>query len=538
MRRSGMMPASTRSPRSWQSDFPTRKPGGGAAAIKMKGNKLIDVESRGVGAVAGQDGKWWTPWLAGPVIGAAVVRLALLVTVLARAGTHLLVHADTKSYLDPGRNLLLHGRFIADGMPDLLRTPGYPLFLAVTSLAGLSGAAVANVLLSIFSVLLIWKLGRAVFGDNRIALGAAWIFAFEPIAITHSVLLLSEPLFLTLLLLSLERLAEFLRGRRLSVLVAAGLWLAGATFVRPITYYLSVALAVGLFIVLARVPSLPPQRDGRIAGGPGLRWKAPVVLLISVLPWLAAWQLRNWVETGYKGFTSRTSVNLYFFAAADVTSRVEHRPLVDVYQEYGYVCIRDCDEQAYLYPPYLARNPEQAGWNQAQRLAFMHAEAVRIIREHFGVYLRGCLTNLSRTLFRFGTGTFDSLLYPGDPRVEGSTINEELAGGWGAFVKAYPWLAAEKVFFGAVMLGLYLFAARGIFRALRGVLRDGTQNTGVWLLLGTSLYFLAILALAGSVAAEPRYRLPVTPVICIFAAAGWLRPADTNQKTASAQSSA
>jgi len=36
----------------------------------------------------------------------------------------------------------------------------------------------------------------------------------------------------------MERLAEFLRGHRLRVLAAAGLWLAAATFVRPIAYYL------------------------------------------------------------------------------------------------------------------------------------------------------------------------------------------------------------------------------------------------------------------------------------------------------------
>jgi hypothetical protein len=194
--------------------------------------------------------------LAGPLIAAAVVRLTLLAVVLARAGTSALINTDTNSYLIPGRNFLLHGSFVADGSPDLLRTPGYALFLAVTSLAGLPAAALANVILSVFCVLLVWKLGRAVFDDGRIALGAAWIFAFEPIAVVNSVLLISETLFLALFLLSLERFAAFLRGRNLRVLAAAGLWLAAATFVRPVTYYLPVALSLGLFLVLVRVPGL------------------------------------------------------------------------------------------------------------------------------------------------------------------------------------------------------------------------------------------------------------------------------------------
>jgi len=178
----------------------------------------MSIESRGFAANLCSENEWWTPRLAGPLIAAAVVRLTLLAVVLARAGTSALINTDTNSYLIPGRNLLLHGSFVADGSPDLLRTPGYALFLAVTSLAGLPAAALANVILSVFCVLLVWKLGRAVFDDGRIALGAAWIFAFEPIAVVNSVLLISETLFLALFLLSLERFAAFLRGRSLGYL--------------------------------------------------------------------------------------------------------------------------------------------------------------------------------------------------------------------------------------------------------------------------------------------------------------------------------
>src|ERR1039458_5064242 len=222
---------------------------------------IIDVESSSPIMNPSYKTEWWTPRLAGPVIAAAVVRLALLAVMLARTGTSALLHADTSSYLIPGRNLLLHGSFVADGVPDLLRTPGYPLFLAITSLAGLLAAALANVILSVFSVILVWKLGKTVCDNNRIALGAAWIFAFEPVSFTYSSVLVSESLFLALFLLSLERLVVFPRGRRLPVLVAAGLWLAAATFVRPVTYYLPLALALGLFLVLGRLPGLPLQGD-------------------------------------------------------------------------------------------------------------------------------------------------------------------------------------------------------------------------------------------------------------------------------------
>jgi hypothetical protein len=461
---------------------------------------IIDVESSSPIMNPSYKTEWWTPRLAGPVIAAAVVRLALLAVMLARTGTSALLHADTSSYLIPGRNLLLHGSFVADGVPDLLRTPGYPLFLAITSLAGLLAAALANVILSVFSVILVWKLGKTVCDNNRIALGAAWIFAFEPVSFTYSSVLVSESLFLALFLLSLERLVVFLRGRRLPVLVAAGLWLAAATFVRPVTYYLPLALALGLFLVLVRVP--------------GLRWKAPAVLLISVLPWLAAWQIRNWVETGYSGFSSVREMNLYFFVAADLIARLEHRPYFEVRKELGFTEITNHSGQDYLFPPYLALHPEQAGWSQTQRLAFMHSEAVRIIRAHLGVYLHACIAYFFRTVFNPGAGYFDALMNPGDPRhIAGLLINQGLARGGRMLVKAYPWVAAEKAAFAVVMLGLYLFAARGVFRG-------GMHNACLWLLLGTLLYFLAISGIAGGQAADSRYRLPVMPVVCILAAAG------------------
>jgi hypothetical protein len=458
-----------------------------------------DLESTGIAANPKLETKWWTPALAGPVIAAAVVRLALLAVSIVRTGSSVFSGADTASYLMPGRNLLLHGSFVADGVPDLLRTPGYSLFLAITSLTGLTTAAAVNIILSVFSVLLVWKLGRTVFQDDRIALGAAWIFAFEPISIVNSFVLMSDTLFLALLLLSLERLAMFLRCRRLPVLAAAGLWLAAAALARPVAYYLAVPLALGLFLLLVRVPDL--------------RWKAPAVLLISVLPWLAAWQIRNRVETGYREFSSISDLNLYFFCAADVTARLEHKNWLDVRNELGYTVFTDHAGQSYLYPAYLATHPEQTGWSQTQRLTFMHTEAVHIIRAHLGTYLHLCFESLLKAVFNPGAGFFDHLLDPQDQAAANGLIDKGPVR-WGiTLALTHPWAALEKVAFEVVLLGFYLFALRGVFRA-------GMYNPCIWLLLGTSVYFLAVTAAAGGAGADARFRLPIMPVVCILAAAG------------------
>jgi hypothetical protein len=467
---------------------------------------VMSIESSNLTANPTLKSARWTRRLVGPLIAASVIRLALMALLIARNGTSALVLGDTNSYLEPGRNLLLHGRFFADGVPDLLRTPGYPIFLALTSLAGLPAAAVANLILSVFCVFLVWRLGRAVFDDDHIALRAAWIFALEPISVLFSFVLLSETLFLALLLLSLERLAVFLRGRGLRVLATAGLSLAAANFVRPVTYYMPFALALELFLLLARVP--------------GLRWKAPAVLLISVLPWVAAWQTRNWVETGYRGFSSVREVNLYFFDVPDITARVEHRKFTDVQKESGYLQFTRDSGQDYLFRPYFALHPEQAGWTQGQRLAFMRTEAFRVIRAHPGVYLRSRITQLFVDVFEPGAAVFDVLLFPGDPRHVGGLIMEQgLVRGAILLAKTHPWVAVEKAALAVVMLGLYLFALRGVFLAVRGAFRGGMQNRCLWMLLGTSLYFLAVAAGAGG-GGTSRFRVPIMPVVCILAAAG------------------
>ena len=437
-------------------------------------------------SIAGRENSWGTPRLLGPVVAAAGVRLLLLGAALARTGSGVIASGDTASYLEPGRNLLLHGRFITGALPEIDRTPGYPLFLALFSLIGPATAALAQVLLSAFTVLLVWRLARAVFAGERVALLAAWLFAFEPVSVIYSVRLLPETLFLALMLLSLERLAVFLRDRNLFVLAQAGLGLASATFVRPVSYYLPVALALGLFAALARVP--------------GLRWKASAVLLLSVLPWLAAWQVRNKIETGFSGFSSIVARNLYFYQAAEVEARVEHKPFIEVQSGLGYP-----DEQRYL-----ARHPEQAGWDQARRVEFMRSEAERVLRAHSGTALKVQLEGAAVVTFTPCASELLRLLeaYPQDgPKrvVSEGPLRSAL---W--LARAHPWAAALMAVLEAVLLGLYLLAARG-------VLSGCARREALGLLLGVSLYFLAV---SGGAQAVGRYRLPVMPVVCLLAAAG------------------
>jgi hypothetical protein len=261
--------------------------------------------------------------------------------------------------------------------------------------------------------------------------------------------------------------------------------------VRPVTYYLPIALAIGLFLALGK-------------SSPGLRWKAPAVLLLSVLPWLAAWQIRNRIETGFGGFSSIEAHNLYFFSAGDVTARVDHRSLAQVGAGLGYDTV----------DLFVARHPGTASWNQAQRLQFMQSDAERVLRAHPWLFLRAHVEGMFRTALNPGAAVLLSML--GAPVDNATFVREQDEGLVSSALEAarrYPGQTVTMAALEVVLLGTYVFAILGAVR-WRG------PAISIWLLLGVALYFIAV---SGGVVGEARFRLPVMPELCIVAAAGIVR---------------
>lgn len=257
-----------------------------------------------------------------PLAAGALLRLGLWALALARTGTRVITSGDTASYLEPGLNLLRQGRFTTAGLPEIDRTPGYPLFLAATSGAGPAVAALAQIALGLLVIVLAARLAEAVFARRAVTVAAAWLMAFEPVAVIYSVRLLSETLFLVFFLIFLERLVVFLRRRDRRVLAVSGLALTAAIYVRPIGYFLPYLLIVYFFVIFR-------HERARLV-------ETVAVLLVTTLPWLALWQMRNRIETGFGGFSSIATRNLYFYTAAGVQAAREGRTLSDEQRGMGY----------------------------------------------------------------------------------------------------------------------------------------------------------------------------------------------------------
>jgi 4-amino-4-deoxy-L-arabinose transferase-like glycosyltransferase len=432
--------------------------------------------------------------VAAPIIASALLRSGLMIAAYLRTGTNIMTQGDTASYLEPGRNLLLHGLYATAGLPEIDRTPGYPLFAMLTGM--LYGqvllTALAQIILSAISVLLIWKIAQRVFPSERTALLAAWLFAIEPVSIMYSVRLMPETLFVLLLLLTIDKLLDFLATARVASLVIAGLWLAYATFVRPVSYYLVFAIAVAVSVIEWR------KKEKRTA----LWWKAPIILLLCVTPFVAAWQLRSKIETGYSGFSSIVEKNLYFYQSAEVTAELHHITLAAEQKDLGYT-----DEISYL-----TIHPEQHDWSQAQRLTYMRAQAVQILSANRTLYLKTHIAGVGVVAFTPCASELLQLvgLYPGSNMMPRRLLNEGILSSMKRVATSYPLVAMTMVVLEVYLLFLYLFALLALWKG-------SGKGIPIVTLVCIVLYFLFI---SGGAQAVGRYRLPIMPELCILAAGG------------------
>lgn len=234
---------------------------------------------------AGSFGRW--------LFLVALAGLALRVAVVLAIPTR--PTSDSWSYFQRGANVLAHGRYEAvPGSPDATYPPGYPLALAAAmavapAAQALPAARLLGCALGFGSILLIGLLARRLAGPAA-GLAAAILLALYPRHVLQAAVLLSEHLFLPLLLVLLAILASaWDRPAAWRMAALAGAATGVLALVRPIGYLLGL-LWIGR--VLAR------RRQWKV----GL---AELALLVAtqhavMLPWA----VRNHLTLGTFSFLS------------------------------------------------------------------------------------------------------------------------------------------------------------------------------------------------------------------------------------------
>lgn len=183
----------------------------------------------------------------------------------------------------------------------VLRTPGYPLFIAVVHnlmKVPLSGVVFLQLLLTILVGLIVYKIAMQI--DHRIAILSAIIMLYDLPTTVFSLRIMTEALFLLILPIFIYMFIRYLKTGKLKVLLASSLVLVLATYVRPISYYLGIAIAV--FIVYANA-----SKNIKAA------FTHALIFLVIVYSLLGMWQIRNYMRCQEKSFTSIASSNFKYY---------------------------------------------------------------------------------------------------------------------------------------------------------------------------------------------------------------------------------
>jgi 4-amino-4-deoxy-L-arabinose transferase-like glycosyltransferase len=122
-------------------------------------------------------------------LAALGIRFLLPFTVLLTGGYYKLFYApDTYSYLAPAKELLLSGRFYSNGIPELSRTPGYPLFLIPGIYLGHVEIVtiVMQVILACLTAYLVFRISMLLFKNTKAAALSAFMFAIDPVSVLYA----------------------------------------------------------------------------------------------------------------------------------------------------------------------------------------------------------------------------------------------------------------------------------------------------------------------------------------------------------------
>lgn len=460
---------------------------------------------------------WGVPasvrWL---VLAACVVKLAIFVAV-SRERPGFPIHFDTQTYVQPALALLKAGTFSPSpaevSTPEVNRTPGYPVFLAVVMRLfgeGLVAPGMANIVFSSLVALTVGALAFRFFG-RRAALVATAVATLDPAICQNSMTVTTEPLFCLLMIAGLASLVvSFTDPARANAAAAGGVLLALATLVRPI-----------LVPALPLLALLVAWGQHRLGARRGRCLVVAALFALGPLAGVGGWMVRNRLRAGDLSMSWVAVADLYFNRAAAVEASVKGVPLQQIMESpgrremkfrLGYV--RD-ETREFGGRSYASLYPRNARRPLADLVADWRGESLRTLQAHPGTALaltaRGAAELLlfpsSATLFLFRAG----LLEP-SPDLERAWFSLD-----GPAVLRALWSSHRTAFWLSAASTVWLFAVwAAVLAGLSSLHRPWADPVHV-LLAGTALSLVAVSA--GPAAMEDRFRVPIVVLLAVYAGA-------------------
>jgi hypothetical protein len=404
---------------------------------------------------------------------------SLLTSVLYFSYFHKVLYPDSPSYIAPAENLLAGRGYTgsafeiagvkvdADGVPESLRTPGYPLLLALFLWihAGLKGALLFQHLLRVLIIVSATGFAFRVSHSRRTALLTCVLLTIDFPLLEAANAILTELFFTAVLMIVYWLLWKEVNTSKAPglTLLAAGLLAGASVLIRPISIFFF--LPAAMFLILTR----PRQKA-----------QAALIFVAGFACLPGAWAMRNHHAIGRFTVSTISEFNLLEYRAAgsiavdrpgkfQANLEAAQKELADqACREMLRAYARDC---TYMTP--------------AEKSEYYSRLARQVVLQHPFGFLKMSARGAGVMMLDSGSETLKRIVGPG-------------------------WLTAWRV--------LLLYTAPVFLLALYGLETFRKRNPAFfWLAVCVVGYFVAISA--GPEAAA-RFRVPFLPIYAILAATG------------------
>ncbi|MEK7211844.1 MAG: glycosyltransferase family 39 protein, partial [Patescibacteria group bacterium] len=156
---------------------------------------------------------------------------------------------DTAEYYILAKNMLAGNGFSFSESPPYFptrfRTPAYPLFIAAILAVAKNVFAVLifQNILTILSAVILYLIARSLFGKGKLAFGLAVIFLLDPLILRHQNSLMSETVFVLLILLGFYYFWRYFEKNNIADVIFSGFFIGLAALTKPIAQFLPLVLA-------------------------------------------------------------------------------------------------------------------------------------------------------------------------------------------------------------------------------------------------------------------------------------------------------
>jgi len=433
---------------------------------------------------------------------------AKIIFIISAGDNAVFMGGDSAGYEEPAKGLLQNSRFTINrdnpDIPNIVRTPGYPLLIA--AVYGAFGdhrkalMIVQAIILSVTAVLvfaIVMKIASPPY-----AMAAAILYLMDLNSHYMSLLVMTETFFTFLLTASIFILVSVIKHPlRLSLMLpAAGFLLGYAILVRPIAVFFPLIFLVVLGIHFA---------GRRVSPAGTVAWC--FLFLLPVIALCGTWMVRNHARTGTWEISTIGSKSLLLYQAADIIARQRGLPI-----EGARAVLLDS----------LSEEPAPRSFLSPEFSRAARKLAVSIIRNHPLAFVRNQIIGSFRVMLSPGVAGFACMtgVNPEYKNSRGDRVILDMAKlNVSRYIERHivqrP-VSTAITFYGLFFLAvLYAGIGFGFFRVskMRSWLRC---NPAVFILVSLCVIYLVILN-PGVAGAESRFRTPVMPYLVIASSFGW-----------------